>query len=103
MTIQFDEKGKFFTEVVTKKPVPVKIQTIANRIHGFIYVRPGERLKDALDQSTQFVAVTDAVIFGLSGDELSRTEFMIINIDHIVWLIPEQNYDRSQPEKGDAQ
>jgi hypothetical protein len=103
MTIHFDEKGKFFTEKITKEPVPVMIQTITNRIHGSIYVRPGERLKDELDQSTQFVAVTDAVIFGLSGDEIAHAEFMIINIDQLVWLIPEQNLDQSRPEEGDAQ
>jgi hypothetical protein len=101
MTIQFDEKGKFFTDIVTKKPVPVMMQTVTNRIHGFIYVRPGERLKDALDQSPQFVAVTDAVIYGLTGEELYHTDFIIINLDQIVWLNPEQDLDQNPPEEGD--
>jgi hypothetical protein len=100
MTIHFDEKGKFFTEIVTKKPVPVNIQTLTHRIHGYIYVSPGERIKDALDQSTQFVAVTDARVMGASGEEIDHAEFMIINVDQIVWLIPDQGFDQSREQEG---
>ncbi len=102
MTMHFDEKGKFFTEVVTKNPIPVMIQTLTHRIHGYIYVRPGERLKDELDQSYQFVAITDAVVYGSSDDELSRAEFMIVNIDQIIWIVPEQYSDQTRGQKGDG-
>jgi hypothetical protein len=100
MSIHFDEKGKFFTEVVPKEPVPVRIQTLTHRIQGNIHIRPGERLKDELNQAVQFVAVTDAVVYGSSGDEICRTEFMIVNIDQIVWLTPEQDSPQSQDQGG---
>ena len=102
MSIHFDEKGKFFTEIVPKEPVPVRIQTLAYRIQGNIYVRPGERLKDELDQAVQFVAVTDAAVFEPSGAEICRTEFMIVNISQIVWLTPEQDSSQDQDQEGTA-
>jgi len=101
MSIHFDEKGKFFTEVVPKEPVLVRMQTLAQRIQGNIYVRPGERLKDELNQSVQFVAVTDAVVYGLSGEEICRTEFLIVNIDQIVWLSPEHEPPQNQDQAGE--
>jgi hypothetical protein len=100
MSIHYDEKGKFFTEIIPKEPVPVRMQTLTHRIQGNIYIRPGERLKDELNQAVQFVAVTDAVVFGASGDEICRTEFMIVNIDQIVWLTPEQDSPQSQDQTG---
>ncbi len=93
MSIHFDEKGKFFTEFITKNPVLVMMQTLTHRVHGNMYVRPDERLKDELDESYQFVALTDAVVYGSSGEELYHTPFMIVNIDQIVWIIPEQDTD----------
>jgi hypothetical protein len=102
MDMHFDEKGKFFTEVVTKNPIPVIIQALTNRIHGNIYVRPGERLKDELDQSCQFLAVTDAIVYGSSGEELSHAEFMIVNIDQIIWMIPEGETMQSREQKGEG-
>jgi hypothetical protein len=103
MSIHFDDKGKFFTEIVTKNPVTVMMQTLKHRIHGQIFVRPGERLKDELDQSSQFVAVTNAVVYGESGEELSHADFMVVNIDQIVWLIPEQDSTQDPDREGAAQ
>ena len=34
MSIRFDDKGKFFTDVISKEAVPVLIQTPTNRIQG---------------------------------------------------------------------
>jgi hypothetical protein len=48
-----DEKGKIFTEVVTKLPVVVMIQTVIHRLHGNIHIRPDERLKAELDRATE--------------------------------------------------
>ena len=43
MDIEFDEKGKFFTNVVTKISVPATIQTTGRLIRGEVHVRKGER------------------------------------------------------------
>ncbi len=67
MTIEFDDNGKFFTDIVSKIPIPVLIQTVTHRIHGNIHVTRDHRLKDELDLPEKFVAVTDAIIY--SPDE----------------------------------
>lgn len=87
----FDEKGKIYTKVVTKSPVKVMLQTSTNRIIGMMHVRPGDRLKDALVTSDHFMAVTDATIFDLDGDKmLYRTNFVAINLNQILWVVPEE-------------
>ncbi len=89
MTIHFDDKGKFFTDVVSKEAVPVIIQTETGRVHGKIHIRPDERLKDSINQSEPFFAVTEATIYDLQNNEVFRTDFLAVHRDHIVWLLPE--------------
>ncbi len=88
MVTQFDEKGKIFTQVVSKHPVQVIIQTIHNTIRGSIHIRPDSRLKDELNGSESFLAVTDAVVCGDQNEEMYRANFLVVNIHHIVWVIP---------------
>ena len=98
MTTQYDEKGKIFTQVVAKRPVPVIIQTLQNTIRGSVHVRPDERVKDELNTVTErdrFLAVTDAVICNnLNEEELYRTNFLVVNVDQIVWILPEEELIR---------
>jgi len=54
MTIHYDDKGKFFTAIVTKEPNSVIIQTLLHRIEGSMYSRPNERIKDELNKAEQF-------------------------------------------------
>jgi len=56
MTIEFDDKGKFFTDVTTKVTVLAIIQTATQRIHGNIHVRRDQRFKDELDIDEKFLA-----------------------------------------------
>jgi hypothetical protein len=89
MTIDFDDNGKFFTDVVTKTPVPVMIQTHIQRIHGNIHVSQGHRLKDELDLSEKFIAITDAVIYLPDGQVLYQANFLAVERDKIVWVMPD--------------
>jgi hypothetical protein len=88
MSTHFDEKGKFFTPVITKEPIPVVIQTVLQRINGNIYIRPEERIKDELDRSDVFLAITDATIFDLAGQEIYSADFITVNRQHIIWVLP---------------
>ena len=88
MFASFEEKGKIFTPVVSKNPVNVIIQTNQSLIHGQAYVRPDGRLIDELNRSESFIAITDARIEDLHGNELYKTTFMLIHWDQIHWLIP---------------
>ncbi len=90
MVTHYDEKGKVFTDVVSKRPVQVVIQTAQNTIRGTIHVRPDSRVKDELNCTDGFMAVTDAVVFNSLNEELYRSAFMVINTSHIIWVIPEE-------------
>jgi len=90
MVTHYDEKGKIFTQVVSKRPVQVLIQTIQSKIRGTIHIRPDSRVKDELNGSESFIAVTDAVIYNNQNEEQYRSTFLVVNVTHIIWVIPEE-------------
>jgi hypothetical protein len=98
MFTQYEEKGKIFTNVVTKSHVTVKIQTTTNLVRGTVHVRPDERLKDELNQSEMFIAVTDASIYNLKGKLVYRARFLALNVTQIIWLYQEDDQERTGDE-----
>ncbi|HZW03369.1 MAG TPA: hypothetical protein VFF68_05560 [Anaerolineaceae bacterium] len=86
----YDDKGKIFTPVVSKKPVSVTIQTATHRITGDIHVRHDHRLKDELDGAEMFIAVTDAKIYDLQGSMIQQSSFLAVHCQQIIWLIPNE-------------
>jgi hypothetical protein len=93
MFTSFEDKGKIFTNIVTKKPVEVQIQTSIHRIHGFVHVRPDDRIKDEINQNERFLAVTDATVFALTGEEILSTDFLAVNREQIIWMFPISDQD----------
>jgi hypothetical protein len=98
MSLRYDEKGKFFTDFVTKTPIPVWIQTLANRIHGIYHIRTDERLSDALNQAEQFLPITDVTIYAQNGQIVATSSFLAVNLEQIIWLYPEQEAQADAPE-----
>lgn len=97
MKIRYDEKGKFFTDVISKNPVPITVQSLTHRIHGQMHVRPDERVKDELNRNNNFIALTDAVIYSGNGEELFRSNFIALNVSQIVWVLPDDDaVDKSE-------
>jgi hypothetical protein len=90
MSIQYDEKGKFFTDVVPKIPVHAVIQTTGQLVRGMVHVREGERLKDELDRDEPFLAVTDASVSGPDGQTLFQASFIAVRRSQIIWVFPDQ-------------
>lgn len=88
MVTHFDEKGKFFTPVITKHPVAVIIQTITHRISGNIHIRPDERIKDELDRVETFIAVTEPIVWDAEGKEIETAKFIMVNRHQIIWVLP---------------
>jgi hypothetical protein len=88
MVTQFDDKGKIFTQIISKKPVAVVIQTNQQLIRGTIHVRPNERVIDELNHSQPFLAVTEAEVLTGNGDVIFSCNFLTLNTSHIVWMIP---------------
>ncbi|HNT24320.1 MAG TPA: hypothetical protein PKM21_08145 [Anaerolineales bacterium] len=98
MSLHYDEKGKFFTDYVTKEPVDTIIQTSLHTIYGRIYVRADERVSDLLNRSEPFLAVTDVQIKNAAGEVLFESEFLAINRQEIIWIIPKDERDTTLEE-----
>lgn len=95
MSSQFDEKGKHFTDIISKIAVPAIIQTSTHRMEGSIHVRTSERIKAELDRDELFLAITDAKVFAADGSVQFQIPFIAIARSHIVWVIPNENSDIS--------
>ena len=91
MTIEIDDKGKIFTDVISKLPTTVLVQTMTHLIKGTVHVRKDARLKDELDQDKVFLALTDADVLNSEGNVLYHTEFIAVQKKQIVWVIPDKN------------
>ncbi len=90
MVTQYDEKGKIFTQVISKKPVPVIVQTTHHTIRGILHVRPSERIIDELNASIQFIAITEANVLDPQGNLLYKSNFLTLNKEHVIWIIPDE-------------
>ena len=89
MTIEFDDKGKFFTDIISKTAVPVLIQTTTNRLHGNVHIAREQRLKDELNLDEPFLAITDATVFTSAGESQFRCNFMVVHRSQIIWIVPD--------------
>ena len=88
MTVEYDEKGKIFTDIVSKVAIPAIVQTTGQLITGNVHVRRDERLKDELDRDKMFLAMTDASIIGADGQTLHQARFLAVRRAQIVWVMP---------------
>lgn len=88
MSIEYDDKGKFYTDVVTKLPTLAVIQTTTHLIRGLVHIRQGERLKNELERSEQFIAVTQATIHDANDTVLFNAPFLAVQRSQIVWVLP---------------
>jgi hypothetical protein len=96
MTVEYDEKGKFYTDVVKKLPVAAVIQTTTHLVRGFIHIRQGERLKNELERDELFLAVTNAVVEDAEAKALFNVPFMAVQRAQIVWVLPVEG----RPQEG---
>ncbi len=91
MAFEYDEKGKIFTDVVTKISIEALIQTTTHLIRGMIHVPQGERVKNELDRDELFLAVTDARVLGPDGKPVHQAAFLAVRRTQIVWIIPQED------------
>ena len=95
MVMNFDEKGKFFTEWVPTTAVRATIQTVNQLIRGSVHVRQGERLKDELNRDELFLAITDATVEASDGGDPMVSPFLAIRRSQIVWVSPDAEESRT--------
>ena len=96
MTFEYDEKGKIFTDIVTKVAISATIQTTTHMIRGKLHVRRDQCIKDELDVNESFLALTDVSVLGPDGQTLFETPFLALRRSHIIWVMPEQNQDEER-------
>lgn len=90
MTIEYDEHGKIFTDIVSKIAINVTVQTTTHMMRGRLHVRRDQRVKDELDRDENFLALTDVHVLGPDGQTLFQAPFLAVRREHVVWVIPEQ-------------
>jgi len=90
MTIEYDEKGKIFTDIVSKISIYVTVQTTMHMIRGRMHVQRDQRVKDELDRDEKFLALTDVQVLGADGQTIFNAPFLAVDRDHIIWVMPEQ-------------
>jgi hypothetical protein len=59
MSFDYDDKGKIFTDIVSKIAIYATIQTTMHMLRGRIHVRRDQRIIDELDVNENFIALTD--------------------------------------------
>ena len=99
MSIEFTDKGKYFTDIISKVAVSVIIQTVTNRIEGFVHVRMNERIKNELDRTEPFLAITEAKVFAADDSVLFEAPFLSIARCQIVWVIPSDEHNPGGPQQ----
>ncbi|HXQ37668.1 MAG TPA: hypothetical protein VN843_26910 [Anaerolineales bacterium] len=89
MSIEYDEKGKIFTDIVSKIAIHATVQTTTHMMRGRIHVRRDQRIIDELDLNENFLALTDVDVLSSDGQILFQVPFLAVRRSHIVWVIPE--------------
>jgi hypothetical protein len=103
MDFRVDQKGKYYTERVTKESLQVIIATATNIIRGTVHVMRNLRLKDELNNDERFIAVTGAEVYDMSGQAcLYSSEVLILNKDQLVWVLPQEESQPADEEGGDG-
>jgi hypothetical protein len=88
MSIEYDEKGKIFTDVVSKVSVDATIQTTTHMLRGRMHIRRDQRVKDELNLEESFLALTEVSVLGADGSILFDAPFLAVRRSHIVWVLP---------------
>jgi len=91
MATQYDDKGKYFTDIVSKLAVAATVQTVVQKIEGSIHVRVNERITDELDRDEPFLPMTSAKVFDQEGRMQYECDFISIRRSQIVWIIPRED------------
>src|SRR5262245_13043508 len=97
MSYEYDEKGKIFTDHVSKIAIYATIQTTTHLIRGRIHVRRDQRIIDELDLDENFLAITDVNVIGKDGQLLFQSPFLAVRRTHIVWVSLEK---KSEEDRG---
>jgi hypothetical protein len=66
----------------------ITILTRSFRIKGYIHITPSARVTDYMVESKNFIAITDAEVWELSGRQVLQSPFINVSRDHIEIVMP---------------
>jgi hypothetical protein len=91
MEYRVNEKGKVFTTRVTKRRLLVTACVREWIIQGAIHLTGDNRLKDELNESETFIAVTDAQVNHAQSEQpVFKTAVVIVQKAEIAWIFPHE-------------
>jgi len=99
MVRRIDPTEKLVSSHVRKERFVCIIQTVTQRIRGEAFRSTSNRIVDDLNGAEKFIALTHAEVLGPSDEILARAQFMLVNKNHIVWVLPA---DDRAPDESDA-
>ena len=85
---------------VEKEAIEVIILTQNFRVEGTIHILPGGRLTDFITARTieNFIPITEAKIYSItSADLLYQTNFMNINTNFVILILPKRDIKGVNP------
>jgi hypothetical protein len=74
--------------LIKKEAVPCVIMTTKNLIEGDLHKRGTYRILDEMNTSNQFIAVTNAKVYGGQSTEALEADFIALRTDQVVWVKP---------------
>lgn len=72
-----------------KEKIPVILLTTTYRLEGEMHVVPGGRLLDEINKERDFIPVTNATVYDISGETpLDTLDFIAVNKSLVVMVAP---------------
>jgi hypothetical protein len=72
-----------------KEKIPVILLTTTYRIEGEMHVVPGGRLLDEINKERDFVPITNATVYDITGETpLDTLDFIAVNKSLVVMVAP---------------
>jgi len=72
-----------------KEKIPVILLTTSYRLEGEMHVVPGGRLLDEINKERDFLPVTNATVYDISGETpLDTLDFIAVNKSLVVMVAP---------------
>lgn len=89
MQTQVDEKGKYYTDHVTKRGMSVVAAMRGAVVRGVVHLALDNRLKDEMNNAERFIAITKAQVWDADENRLQyQADVLIVNKEQIVWIFP---------------
>ncbi len=75
-----------------KEKIPVILLTTTYRLEGELHVVPGGRLLDEINKERDFIPITNATVYDVSGETpLDTLDFIAVNKSLVVMVAPTVN------------